>query len=103
MMMKMKKQRSSADVTWALKGMVFGKELNEGQIAVSIVWTHCPPWKDCVPNLGGVRKLRLFDKKGATYQIHATTPLTKTPKYAPYTPKVDLIRTGKFTPYTQPM
>lgn len=38
----------------------------------------------------------------ATNQIQATTPLTKTAKQAPKTPNVDLIRTGKLIPYTQP-
>lgn len=36
-------------------------------------------------------------------QIQATTPRTKTAKYAPYTPKVDLINTGKLIPYIHPM
>ena len=35
--------------------------------------------------------------------MHATTPRTKTAKYAPHTPKVDLISTGKFIPYMHPI
>jgi hypothetical protein len=34
--------------------------------------------------------------------MQATTPRTKTAKYAPYTPNVDLINTGKLMPYIHP-
>ena len=49
MMMKRKKQRSSAEVTWELSGMWLGKLLKEGQMAEIITARHWPPWKDCVP------------------------------------------------------
>lgn len=31
-------------------GEASGPTLNDGQIAWSITWTHCPPWYVCVPN-----------------------------------------------------
>jgi len=39
----MKKQRSMLEVTCADSGRWFGNRANDGQIAVSITWTHCPP------------------------------------------------------------
>jgi hypothetical protein len=32
-------------VTWELAGMWLGKLVKESQIASSITWTHCTPWK----------------------------------------------------------
>ena len=101
-MMKRKKQSIWAEVTCALARIWFGEVLKDGQIASSMVWMHCPPWKLWVPNPVVDQYLRTFRKPGVILG-QATTPRTRTAKNAPYIPKVDLIKSGKLMPYMHPI
>jgi len=49
-MMMRKKPSNCADVTCGLARIWFGMFLKDCQIVCSVVWMHCPPWKDWVPN-----------------------------------------------------